>query len=399
MLSTLRRSFACHESLVTRTLLIICLYTLATAPAEAMPHFARKYGVSCGACHVHPPKLNTFGEKFAAQGYTTTELGPARPTFPVSIWVSGLSQNAPPNTDTYRSVPNRVELIAADRASSRVSYFVEWRTLSKEFPSGSTIRDRSGRFEDLYLTYDLTPRLQFWAGQYRVLTQIDPSRRLTISEPLLFGQSLPGAKASSDRLTGLRGFAPGARSPSLRLQGVLPDNDGSINGWYGVVTVPFTGEFSLPLGNEARRNASFEFEDTTKGVFLEAYRRHSLGSLGVNYFTGSEQRRSLGFLATHRWQNLYVRAGAARAQFGGKRDWRYVTELEYIPVAAAAFGLRVDHRTSVVDPNTKLRVEPLFIPYVSLQGPGTRGTAKLVLEMRLREKQKPQTALEYSLMF
>ena len=403
MLSQCRRVLTGSELLVSRILLVLCFFgavAVIAAPAEAIPLFARRYGVSCNTCHVHPPKLNAFGEKFAAQGYRAEELGAGKPTFPLAVWTSGLTQNAPQNTDVYRSVPNRVEIIAAGRLEAlRSSYFIEWRTLSKEFPSATTIRDRSGRFEDLYLAYDLSPRLQFWAGQYRALTQVDVSRRLSVSEPLVFSQSLPGPKASNDRRTGLRGFAPSGRAPSVRLLGVVPDNEGSVNGWYGVATVPLAGEFSLPLGSEARRNASFEFEDTAKGVFLEAYRRHDLSSLGINYFTGSEQRRYLGLVATHNWRNFYATAGAARAHFGAKQDWRYSAELEYIPVSRAAFGVRVDHRTNVLDPNTKTAVEPLLIPYVSVQGPGTQWTSKFVIEGRLRKKQKPQAVFEYSLIF
>jgi hypothetical protein len=78
--------------------------------------------------------------------------------------------------------------------------------------------------------------------------------------------------------------------------GVLPDYPGSINGWYTAVTVPFTGEFSIPLGRDARRNASFELEGILKGFFLELYRRIGISSLGVNYFYGSEDRSYLGLV-------------------------------------------------------------------------------------------------------
>ena len=39
------------------------------APAAAIPAFARKYRVSCTLCHSAPPKLNEFGENFAANGF------------------------------------------------------------------------------------------------------------------------------------------------------------------------------------------------------------------------------------------------------------------------------------------------------------------------------------------
>lgn len=37
--------------------------------AEAIPAFARKYGVSCSLCHRPAPRLTAFGEQFAANGF------------------------------------------------------------------------------------------------------------------------------------------------------------------------------------------------------------------------------------------------------------------------------------------------------------------------------------------
>jgi hypothetical protein len=36
-------------------------------PADAMPAFAREYGVSCNVCHAAYPRLNEFGERFAGE--------------------------------------------------------------------------------------------------------------------------------------------------------------------------------------------------------------------------------------------------------------------------------------------------------------------------------------------
>ena len=40
-----------------------------TAPAGAIPPFARRYKVSCNLCHSPAPRLNAFGEQFAANGF------------------------------------------------------------------------------------------------------------------------------------------------------------------------------------------------------------------------------------------------------------------------------------------------------------------------------------------
>ena len=46
----------------------VLLAALAT-PADAIPAFARKYSLSCTACHAPFPRLNAFGEDFAARGF------------------------------------------------------------------------------------------------------------------------------------------------------------------------------------------------------------------------------------------------------------------------------------------------------------------------------------------
>ncbi|MGH9726252.1 MAG: hypothetical protein ACRD41_14400, partial [Candidatus Acidiferrales bacterium] len=37
---------------------------LSAAPAQAIPAFARKYGLPCSACHVGWPELTNFGQVF-----------------------------------------------------------------------------------------------------------------------------------------------------------------------------------------------------------------------------------------------------------------------------------------------------------------------------------------------
>jgi hypothetical protein len=375
---------------------IICILTVTiilTIDAYSIPYFARKYNVSCQACHLHPPKVNITGEKFAAGGYDDIDIQPVRTTLPFALWISGAAQNIPDEQGIYKGTPNRVELITADRIPAvNLSYFIEWRILSREITPAGTIRDRSGRFEDLFLLYDVTRNIQIWIGQYRALTQIDVSRRLSISEPLVFSQSLPGAPASSQRITSLRGFAPSGRSPSLRLMGVIPVDPGSIDGWYAVATVPFTGEFSIPLGRDARRNASFELEGIPKGLFLEIYRRVGISSIGVNYFNGSEERSYLGLVGDIQRGRYILEGAIARTAWRGPDDWRWSVGLESFVFRRGALGLRIDHRTNI-------SLQPLLVPYISYHLPGTSWTVKAVLEGRLRDGEKPLAVAELSLIF
>ncbi len=45
----------------------------AASDANALPAFARKYGLRCSACHEAWPMLNYFGQKFKDNGYQLDE--------------------------------------------------------------------------------------------------------------------------------------------------------------------------------------------------------------------------------------------------------------------------------------------------------------------------------------
>ena len=51
-------------------LLLSATFVLAfSSTANALPAFARKYGLRCSACHEAWPMLNYFGQKFKDNGY------------------------------------------------------------------------------------------------------------------------------------------------------------------------------------------------------------------------------------------------------------------------------------------------------------------------------------------
>ncbi len=58
----------------------------APRPAEAIPVFAHRYGLSCQACHTEVPHLTAFGQTFLANGYRIPGLAP-KPVFPAAVRV------------------------------------------------------------------------------------------------------------------------------------------------------------------------------------------------------------------------------------------------------------------------------------------------------------------------
>src|SRR5881296_3097954 len=49
-------------------LLAVALLSTSTA-AHALPAFARRFNLACGACHSAVPRLNAFGEAFHENGF------------------------------------------------------------------------------------------------------------------------------------------------------------------------------------------------------------------------------------------------------------------------------------------------------------------------------------------
>jgi hypothetical protein len=55
--------------LFSLALVLVLVALTCSQPANALPAFARKYGLRCSACHESWPMLNYFGQKFKDNGY------------------------------------------------------------------------------------------------------------------------------------------------------------------------------------------------------------------------------------------------------------------------------------------------------------------------------------------
>src|SRR5215472_5743969 len=56
-----------HRSLLATAVLMLPL--LSPCTSQAIPAFARMYGLSCSTCHIDFPKLNDFGKAFKDAGF------------------------------------------------------------------------------------------------------------------------------------------------------------------------------------------------------------------------------------------------------------------------------------------------------------------------------------------
>jgi len=365
---------------------------LESAEAARLPLFARRYGVACAQCHAIPPKLNAFGEAFRRGGYSMAGLA-GRNTLPFALWISGRRDDLPEGpglVDEVSNYLNRIEVITGGRiVAPNLSYFVEWRPLSKETRSDGTLRDRSGRFEDIYLTGTAGP-FSLTAGQFRLVDQVDVSLRLGLSEPLALAAGLPGSGAGTSREVSLRGFAPGARSPALRVGWTAPAASWSFT---SSVALPFPGEFSIPLSDEAKVEASNELDLDPKGLVLESFLRRGIHSFGAHAFLGSGNRRLLNLVHTGGLGRLYWTAIAGLDSPGADAATRgrLSLEAELVPHRFVAVGARTENRSAD-------GAGTAFLPFVLLQAPGTRYTFRLTLEQRV-QRGRHTTLIEIGTVF
>lgn len=376
-------------------LAVVAAATAAAPPrAEAIPSFARRYEVSCGKCHVIPPKLNEFGEGFAAAGYRSPELEPTS-AVPVSLWVSGRAERRPVDGDQEVIDPylNRAELISGGQLLRPwLTYFVEWRVLSQESQGDGSLRDRSGRFEDAFVVAAPNEHLAVTVGQFRLIDQVDVSRRLGLSEPLALSASLPGEGGSTPRRRSLRAFSPSGRSPALRV--AWSDRLSGDWEWTASAAVPVPGELSIPLSSEARREASNELELRAKGVVLEGFVRRGVASYGAHLFYDSDERYLLNAVAAGRRGPLYWTLVAGFDEVAATRRGRWSIEGEYLPGSLWGVGARLEDRAGD-------GAEAALLPYATWHPRlprSLRTHLALTLEQRLQEDRNA-TLLEVGLLW
>ena len=358
------------------------LFALGILSTElsATPQFARKYQVDCSHCHVAPPRLNERGLAFLANGY---RMDPVRPmpshsTIPVAVW-NTFDLERRHTADFTKGFPSRVELISAGPiASTSAVYFIEWRALSQSIGGNRRLLNRSGRFEDLFVRLPLGNSLGLTVGQFRALNQVDVSQRLGLSEPLAFSSGLAApTPASSSRLTGLRTFSPSGRQPAVRLEYQRRATGNAANGWYGGLTLPLTGELTIPLADAS----SFEFESKPKGVFVETYRRQGTDTIGGHAFAGSDRRLGSFVVTRDLTPRLALMGAIGRFWTPASADTRFSVGGEYTISRFLIGGLRFDDRTA---PN----VDGALFVYGNVHVPF--GSAAFRQAMRLQVEQRVQ---------
>ena len=128
------------RNLAVAVLSAVMLAASATS-AEAIPAFARKYRVTCSMCHAPVPRLNAFGERFAANGFEFAPGEVPRDTIATGDPLLRLQQSVPlaVRFDAYMSALSRrnagqvvvdqklpwvVKVLSGGQVADKVSYYM-----------------------------------------------------------------------------------------------------------------------------------------------------------------------------------------------------------------------------------------------------------------------------------
>ncbi len=337
---------------------------------EAFPYFARKYDVSCQACHSVVPKLNVTGVAFRERGYRLD-----RPTFKTIPFAGGFalrfeSRTSEGISDAYLKV---VKVGTGGPIGSRASFLVKWHAVHRDLDRFGRLVDRSGMFEDLLLNVDVSESTRLTVGQFRVFNQFDGSRQLYASVPLALMMGVEGEDAGDARMRELRGFAPGMRTPAVMItRGPTQGGERSIDGWYMHAALPFSGELGVASTERSRSRAVLE--PRPEGLFLETYHRQGLRTMGGAAFVDTDRQLYTGMLSVDPglWSSSFVYSQAIQRGEGTRRlSWWG----EYRPSHRSNVGLRIDDPGSWIEGTL----------YGDYQWFTERAMVWLVLQQKLRE--------------
>ncbi|HEY9086510.1 MAG TPA: hypothetical protein VIN40_11345 [Candidatus Tyrphobacter sp.] len=164
-----------------------------TAPARAIPLFAREYGVTCEKCHTVIPHLNAFGAAFLASGYRIPGVRPG-PTLPFSAKMNLVDSSerqgsGPDGTGLPKAIVDEVEMFAAGAIGSRASYLFEQYAVDGGEP-GLT---RDAWVIDRVNPWDARIPVYAQAGSFTLPLPVDPETfRETYQGYTLYEQSVGG---------------------------------------------------------------------------------------------------------------------------------------------------------------------------------------------------------------
>jgi hypothetical protein len=179
------------------------LFLLATLlpspkPANAIPAFARKYGLPCSACHVGWPELNNFGQVFRDNGYQMMNERDSPITrdpsyFPITVRITPQWHRESANNQVVDNVPGDGESGSHAGTLTTAGFDLSgmdlWfaGTLYKNISFSvlpSSDENAQFHFENAFVRFDnllSSPWLNVKVGKYELDLPVSEKRSLTMS--------------------------------------------------------------------------------------------------------------------------------------------------------------------------------------------------------------------------
>jgi hypothetical protein len=179
-------------------LLLVAVLLPSPKPANAIPAFARKYGLPCSACHIGWPELTNFGQVFRDNGYQLMNDRDSPITrdaayFPATIRITPNWHRESANNQAIDNTPGSTEGGEHQGTLSTTGFDLSgldmWfaGTLFKNISFSvlpSSDPTATFHFENAYVRWDNilnTPWLNFKVGKYELDLPVSEKRLLTMS--------------------------------------------------------------------------------------------------------------------------------------------------------------------------------------------------------------------------
>ncbi len=170
----------------------------APRPAQAIPVFAHRYGLTCQACHTEVPHLTAFGQAFLANGYRIRGVSP-KPAFPAAVRVetdyasAGAADPDEVSGPLPKTVVNEVELLMGGSVGPRGSYWAELYAVDGGEP---------GRARDVWYAYRATSDaattpVTLRGGQFTLPLPLDPETFRETTQPYAVWSQTAGSNPFS----------------------------------------------------------------------------------------------------------------------------------------------------------------------------------------------------------
>jgi len=192
------------HQLMSFLLLLAAVISIIPTTAEAIPAFARKYNISCITCHAAFPRLNEFGEQFAADNLRlpnwkdgTVDTGDdmlALPdSLPLALRVQAFAQSreseaidvstgASVSADSDFQAPYLIKLLSSAPLSDHISYYF-YAIFAEKGDNGSVI------VEDAWFSHDdiFDTGISMMFGQFQVSDLMFPREtRMTFQDFMVY---------------------------------------------------------------------------------------------------------------------------------------------------------------------------------------------------------------------